>query len=119
MSKLSEMKELLESLNSSIKQKEEALAEYNKKRHDEISSDRQKAAIINEKIELVLEIEAEILDSVKEALDTLYIAGEGENGRATDSDFLEAYKKAGVPCELIQHEDDEEIKESLTEAESG
>ena len=53
-------------------------------------------------IEAVLQDRKERDIEAKEALDTLYCSHEG--GKATDGDFLTAYEKLGIECDLISEE---------------
>ena len=72
-------------------------------------------------MEYVNEARVEATSSTKEALDTLYMTSESNGGKATNADFLTAYKAAGVECELIQDVGDDEstIQEIQQEAATG
>jgi len=70
-------------------------------------------------MEYVNEAREEVSGTTKEALDTLYMTSESNGGKATNADFLTAYKAAGVECDLIQDVADDDPTVQTLHAEAG
>lgn len=72
-------------------------------------------------MEYVNEAREESTSNTKEALDTLYMQKESNDGKLADVDFLTTYKAIGLECDLIQEVDDDEstIQEVQPEARTG